>query len=124
MKMITVDDIIEYCHNDIVPLSARHESVAVAALRRVINVAKEYAVEAEPVINVDQIAALAHKRCMIIAENPNSRNKTGVLCDRCGNELTVAYHENRLYSVHCWRCGIVSLVTAGDQKKAVEKVVE
>lgn len=49
MKMIKVDDVIEYCENDIPPLRAVGQSVAVAALRRVIAVAKEYAIEAEPV---------------------------------------------------------------------------
>jgi len=49
MKMIKVDDVIEYCESDIPPLRVRGQSVAVAALRRVIAVAKEYAVDAEPV---------------------------------------------------------------------------
>lgn len=49
MKMIKVDDMIEYCENDIPPLRAVSQSVAVAALRRVIAVAKEYAVDAETV---------------------------------------------------------------------------
>lgn len=49
MKMIKVDDMIEYCESDIPPLRVRGQSVAVAALRRVIAVAKEYAVDAEPV---------------------------------------------------------------------------
>lgn len=49
MKMIKVDDMIEYCESDIPPLRAVGQSVAVAALRRVIAVAKEYAVDAEPV---------------------------------------------------------------------------
>lgn len=49
MKMITVDDVIEICHANIAPLSARHQNVAVTALRRVIDSAKEYAVEAVPV---------------------------------------------------------------------------
>ena len=49
MKMIKVDDVIEYCESDIPPLRVRGQSVAVAALRRVIAVAKEYAVEAETV---------------------------------------------------------------------------
>lgn len=49
MKMIKIDDVIEYCESDIPPLRVRGQSVAVAALRRVIAVAKEYAVDAEPV---------------------------------------------------------------------------
>ena len=47
MKMISMDDIIEICHTNILPLKARGQGVAVAALRRVIDAAKEYVVDAE-----------------------------------------------------------------------------
>lgn len=49
MKYISLDDIVDYCQADITPLKAYREWVAVSALRRVIEAAKEYAVEAEPV---------------------------------------------------------------------------
>lgn len=49
MKMISIDDIIEICDTNILPLKARGQGVAVAALRRVIDAAKEYAVDAESV---------------------------------------------------------------------------
>lgn len=47
MKMISIDDIIEICDTNILLLKARGQGVAVAALRRVKDVAKEYAVDVE-----------------------------------------------------------------------------
>lgn len=49
MKMIKVDDIIEFCDTERTMLHAHGNSVACAALRRVTEFAKEYAVEVEPV---------------------------------------------------------------------------
>lgn len=49
MKMISVDDIIEFCHTEIAALSAYGNGVATSALRRVIEFAKENVIEAEPV---------------------------------------------------------------------------
>lgn len=71
--------------------------------------------------NFDNFVKLVHNGCLNLAENDNPRNNSGVLCDRCGNELTVAYHEDRLYSVHCWRCRIVSLVSAREPREAAER---
>lgn len=47
---------------------------------------------------------------------------TRVLCRSCDKPVTVVYHEDRLYSVHCPRCGIVTLVTAADPEQAARKV--
>lgn len=49
MKYISMDDIIDICQANITPLKANGQGVAVSALRRVIEAAKEYAVEAEAV---------------------------------------------------------------------------
>lgn len=49
MKYISMDDIVDICQSNITPLKANRQGVAVSALRRVIEAAKEYAVEAEPV---------------------------------------------------------------------------
>ena len=46
---------------------------------------------------------------------------SGVLCRGCDKPVTVVYHEDRLYSVHCPRCGIVTLVTAGNPEQAARK---
>ena len=46
---------------------------------------------------------------------------SGVLCRGCDKPVTVVYHEDRLYSVHCPRCGIVTLVTAADPERAARK---
>lgn len=48
-KMINVDELIEFCNTERAMLHARGNSVTCAALRRVVEFAKEYAVDAEPV---------------------------------------------------------------------------
>lgn len=48
MKMIKVDDIIEFCDTERTMLHAHGESTACAALRRLSEYAKDNAVEAEP----------------------------------------------------------------------------
>jgi hypothetical protein len=48
-KMINADELIEFCNTERSMLHAHNNSVACAALRRVVEFAKEYAVEAEPV---------------------------------------------------------------------------
>jgi len=48
MKMVSLKDIISYCNANIDMYEGRN-SVAVRALRRIIEAAKDYAVEAEPV---------------------------------------------------------------------------
>lgn len=48
-KMINADELIEFCNTERAMLHAHNNSVACAALRRVVEFAKEYAVEAEPV---------------------------------------------------------------------------
>lgn len=48
MKMISLDDIIEYCDNERTSYQANNCGAACTALRRLAEFAKEYAVEAEP----------------------------------------------------------------------------
>lgn len=45
MKMISLDDIIEYCDNERAAYKANNCGAACTALRRVVEFAKEYAVE-------------------------------------------------------------------------------
>lgn len=72
--------------------------------------------------NFDDFARLVFDGCLNIAANDEIyHNKSGILCKNCGNMLTVAYHEERIYSVHCWRCRKVMLVSADSQTSAVEK---
>lgn len=49
MKMISLDDIIEYCNNERAAYKANNCGAACTALRRLAEFAKEYAIEAEPV---------------------------------------------------------------------------
>ena len=88
MKMIKVDDVIEYCENDIPPLRAVGQSVAVAALRRVIAVAKEYSVDAEPV---------KHGRWIWDSNAPH-REHGAYKCSNCGCHSD--FEEN-----YCYNCG-------------------
>lgn len=41
-----------------------------------------------------------------------TRRYYGATCPRCGGLLGVAYHEDRLYSVKCDKCEILTLVEA------------
>lgn len=79
MKMISIDDIIKICDTNIVPLKARGQGVAVAALRRVIDAAKEYAVDAEFV---------KHGR-WIRGENKGFPEKPSMIwyCSICGERI-------------------------------------
>lgn len=52
---------------------------------------------------------------------PN-RQKFPILCPRCGMELSVAYHEERLYSVQCGKCRTVTLVKSGNPYTAAMRV--
>ena len=71
---------------------------------------------------IDQQAHSLFDGLLKIAEESTPRNSSGVYCENCGNELTVAYHEDRLYSVHCWRCRTVTMLTARDQQQAAKSV--
>lgn len=73
-------------------------------------------------MSIDKEAHSLFDGLLKIAEEPTPRNSSGVYCENCGNELTVAYHEYRLYSVHCWRCRTVMMLTARDQRQAAESI--
>lgn len=70
---------------------------------------------------LDDVVKLAYKGCLEIADNPTGHNVTDYKCEWCGEELTVAYHEDRLYSVHCAKCRKVTLVKADDPEQAVDR---
>ena len=78
-KMINVDALIEFCNTERAMLHARGNSVTCAALRRVVEFAKEYAVEVEPV-----------------HENPENGNKESEqYCHDCKhNEVCKYYPHN------------------------------
>ncbi len=70
----------------------------------------------------DDMVRLTFEGCLNIAANDEIyHNKSNKFCRDCGNLLTVAYHEEKIYSVHCWRCRKVMLVSADNQEQAVEK---
>lgn len=48
----------------------------------------------------------------------------GHRCPRCDTALLTAYHETRLYSVHCPTCDVVSLVKASNPAAAEAQVGE
>lgn len=70
----------------------------------------------------DEVVGFTFDGCLNIAANDKIfRNKSNKICYGCGNFLTVAYHEARIYSVHCWRCRKVVLLSADSQEQAIEK---
>lgn len=73
--------------------------------------------------SLDELAELTFSKCLLIAHCPNCRQLSGSKCNRCGNNVTVAYHENRLYSVHCAKCETVTLLRAYNPYYAAEKAV-
>lgn len=72
-------------------------------------------------ISLDNCVKAAYKGGLMIAINSVGRNKTNTLCRRCGKPLTAAYHEERIYSIHCAECGTVMLVEAESFNAAVNK---
>lgn len=97
-KMINADELIEFCNTERAMLHAHNNSVACAALRRVVEFAKEYAVEAEPV---------KHGRWIIdYAEGSKIYHAH---CSECGKEPTRHiggdYYIDRL-SDFCPNCGV------------------
>lgn len=70
----------------------------------------------------DQAVHAVYKQALILSgARTFARNTSNVLCRGCDKPVTVVYHEDRLYSVHCPRCGIVTLVTAGSPEHAVRR---
>lgn len=65
----------------------------------------------------DALAHFFHDTCMT-ANYPFK--KTGLLCIICRHPLTYAYHEERLYSVHCKTCDTITLTTAADPGMAAK----
>lgn len=64
-------------------------------------------------INGLRAGALRSDKTMHKAYNTAlARRHYGATCPRCGGLLGVAYHEDRLYSVKCESCEILTLVEA------------
>lgn len=64
-------------------------------------------------INGLRAGALRSDKTMHKAYNTAlARRHYGATCPRCGGLLSVAYHEDRLYSVKCESCEILTLVEA------------
>ncbi len=70
---------------------------------------------------LDDVVKLAYKGCLELADNPTGRNDTGYKCEWCAEKLTVAYHEDRLYSVHCAKCRRITLIEAASYDEAVNR---
>ena len=72
--------------------------------------------------DIDREAHSVYDNTLRISRIRTAEERTsGVLCRGCDKPVTVVYHEDRLYSVHCPRCGIVTLVTAADPEQAARK---
>lgn len=89
MKMISVDDIIEYCNANIPPLYARKETAALAALRRIREYAIENAIDAQP-----------EKYGVWIETDKSLGVETAYECSNCKCEVS----ESRR-SEYCPKCG-------------------
>jgi Zn finger protein HypA/HybF involved in hydrogenase expression len=85
MKYISMDDIVDICQCNITPLKAYKQGVAVSALRRVIEAAKEYAVEAEQKIHAHwEINPDGYyPYCSNCKNEPKGREMTDY-CPNCG----------------------------------------
>lgn len=86
MKMISIDDLIEYCDSERAAYRANNCGAACTALRRVAEFAKEYAVEAEPV---------KHGRWKLRCYGDYP------YCSNCNNEP-----KGREMTLHCPNCGV------------------
>ena len=62
---------------------------------------------------LDALAHSFHDVCMA-----GEFRKSGLFCPMCGRPLTFAYHEERLYSVHCKTCETITLTTASCPEQA------
>lgn len=82
MKYISVDYIVDICQANIIPLKAHHQSVAVSALRRVMEAVKEDAVEAEPVKHGRWMYPFYCSECAFVPYY--SSDITYYYCPNCG----------------------------------------
>lgn len=90
MKYISVDYIVDICQVNITMLKAHHQSVAVSALRRVMEAVKEDCVEAEPV---------KHGKWKHVA-GMNSK------CSVCSHYFPVTEFDSRPFDInYCPNCG-------------------
>lgn len=70
---------------------------------------------------VDEIATDNAAHCLY--QKIITRRNYGSYCPCCGTPLQTAYHEERLYSVRCEVCDIVSLVTAPSASAAELEII-
>lgn len=89
-KMINVDELIEFCNTERAMLHAHNNSVACAALRRVVEFAKEYAAEAEPV----------KQGRWIENSDPGQNINEHYMCSECGCTFHNWANDN-----YCPNCG-------------------
>lgn len=69
--------------------------------------------------DIDREAHAVYDDALRLSRILTAKGRTsGVLCRGCDKPVTVVYHEDRLYSVHCPRCGIVALVVADSPEHA------
>lgn len=89
MKMISVDDIVEYCNADIAHLYTRKQTAALATLRRVKEYAIENAIDAQP------------EKCGAWIETDKSFGvETAYKCSNCSYEV-----RERERGKYCPECG-------------------
>lgn len=88
MKYISVDYIVDICQANIIPLKAHRQSVAVSALRRVMEAVKEDAVEAEQIIHAHwEINPDGYyPYCSNCKSEPKGREMTDY-CPNCGARM-------------------------------------
>jgi hypothetical protein len=85
MKYISILDIVDICQANMTPLKANRQGVAVSALRRVIEAAKEYAVEAEPVKHGRRMYPFYCSECTFVPYY--SSDITYYYCPNCGAKM-------------------------------------
>lgn len=71
-------------------------------------------------------ATTTDRAAHVFFDNVNTYNiggcNYGHRCHRCGTNLLTAYHEERLYSVTCPACGIVTMTKERNPMAAEHKV--
>ena len=98
-EYISIDDLIEYCDSERAAYRANNCGAACTALRRVVEFAKENAVEAEPVkhgrwiIDYAEGTKIYHAHCSECGKEPNNHiggdyyiDKLSDYCPNCGSK--------------------------------------
>lgn len=100
MKVLSIDDLIKYCDIERAAYKANNCGNACTALRRVVEFAKEYAVEVEPVkhgrwiIDYAEGSKIYHAHCSECNKEPDRNiggdyyiDKLSDFCPNCGTRM-------------------------------------